>query len=71
MNLIVDILYAFLDPRVRYCMAPLLEVQDLQVHFQTEDGLVQAVDGVTYAVERRPGRSASSASPARASRSRR
>jgi peptide/nickel transport system ATP-binding protein len=32
-------------------MAPLLEVNDLRVHFETEDGLVQALDGITYAVE--------------------
>jgi len=32
--------------------APLLEVEDLTVHFQTEDGLVKAVDGVGYKVER-------------------
>jgi peptide/nickel transport system ATP-binding protein len=31
---------------------PLLEVKDLRVHFETEDGLVQAVDGVSYTVER-------------------
>jgi peptide/nickel transport system ATP-binding protein len=30
----------------------LLEVTDLQVHFATEDGMVKAVDGVTYKVER-------------------
>jgi peptide/nickel transport system ATP-binding protein len=30
----------------------LLEVKDLRVHFETEDGLVQAVDGVSYKVER-------------------
>src|SRR3954468_19312915 len=30
----------------------LLEVKDLKVHFKTEDGMVQAVDGVTYAVDR-------------------
>ncbi|MFL5714166.1 MAG: ABC transporter ATP-binding protein, partial [Chloroflexota bacterium] len=30
----------------------LLEVKDLRVHFETEDGLVQAVDGVSYTVER-------------------
>jgi peptide/nickel transport system ATP-binding protein len=31
---------------------PLLEVKDLKVHFETEDGLVQAVDGISYSVER-------------------
>jgi peptide/nickel transport system ATP-binding protein len=31
---------------------PLLEVRDLVVHFETEDGLVKAVDGVSYTVER-------------------
>jgi peptide/nickel transport system ATP-binding protein len=31
--------------------APLLEVEDLRVHFETEDGLVKAVDGVSYTVE--------------------
>ena len=29
-----------------------LEVRDLQVHFPTEDGLVRAVDGLSFAVER-------------------
>src|SRR6188474_3342115 len=33
-------------------MAPLLEVEDLRVHFETEDGLVKAVDGISYTVER-------------------
>jgi peptide/nickel transport system ATP-binding protein len=32
--------------------APLLEVEDLTVHFETEDGLVKAVDGISYTVER-------------------
>jgi peptide/nickel transport system ATP-binding protein len=32
-------------------MAPLLEVRDLRVHFDTEDGLVQALDGISYTVE--------------------
>ena len=31
---------------------PLLEVRDLRVHFETDDGLVKAVDGVSYSVER-------------------
>jgi peptide/nickel transport system ATP-binding protein len=32
--------------------APLLEVEDLRVHFETDDGLVKAVDGISYSVER-------------------
>ena len=31
---------------------PLLEVEDLRVHFETEDGLVKAVDGISYSVDR-------------------
>jgi peptide/nickel transport system ATP-binding protein len=31
---------------------PLLEVKDLKVHFETEDGIVQAVDGISYSVDR-------------------
>jgi peptide/nickel transport system ATP-binding protein len=31
---------------------PLLEVEDLRVHFETEDGLVKAVDGLSYTVDR-------------------
>jgi len=30
----------------------LLEVEDLRVHFRTQDGLVKAVDGVSYSLER-------------------
>src|SRR6201747_2025216 len=33
-------------------MAPLLEVENLKVHFETEDGLVKAVDGISYTVDR-------------------
>ncbi|HLK01647.1 MAG TPA: ABC transporter ATP-binding protein [Streptosporangiaceae bacterium] len=31
---------------------PLLEVDDLRIHFQTDDGLVKAVDGVSFSLER-------------------
>lgn len=30
----------------------LLEVEDLRIHFPTEDGLVKAVDGVSFSLER-------------------
>ena len=30
----------------------LLEVQDLKVHFETDDGVVKAVDGISYTVDR-------------------
>jgi peptide/nickel transport system ATP-binding protein len=31
---------------------PLLEVKDLKVHFHTDDGIVKAVDGVSYEMEK-------------------
>jgi peptide/nickel transport system ATP-binding protein len=33
-------------------MAPLLEVDDLRIHFPTDDGVVKAVDGVSYRLDR-------------------
>ena len=32
-------------------MAALLEVRDLRTHFFTQEGVVKAVDGVSYALE--------------------
>ena len=33
-------------------MSAFLEVKDLKVHFPTDDGLVKAVDGISFSVER-------------------
>ena len=30
----------------------LLEINDLKVHFETDDGVVKAVDGISYTVDR-------------------
>jgi peptide/nickel transport system ATP-binding protein len=32
--------------------APLLEVDDLRIHFRTDDGLVKSVDGISFVLER-------------------
>ncbi|MET7804543.1 ABC transporter ATP-binding protein, partial [Micromonospora chersina] len=39
-------------PAPRSGEAPYLRVTDLRVRFDTEDGVVKAVDGVSFAVER-------------------
>src|SRR5919106_2182893 len=31
---------------------PLLEIDNLRVHFETDDGVVKAVDGISYTVDR-------------------
>ena len=31
---------------------PFLQVKDLKVHFPTDDGLVRAVDGLSFSVEK-------------------
>ena len=33
-------------------MAPLLEVDDLKIHFRTDDGVVKSVDGISFGLER-------------------
>ena len=49
-NFIGDGLRDALDPRRVLCMAePLLEIRGLKTHFATDDGMVQAVDGVDLA----------------------
>ena len=51
-NLIVDLLYAVIDPRIRLDLMALLEVRDLRTSFRTDDGIVKAVDGVSFSVEK-------------------
>ena len=54
-NIVVDIAYAYLDPKGALLVSagePLLRVEDLRVEFPTEDGVVHAVDGITYQLQR-------------------
>ena len=56
-NLAVDLLYAVIDPRIRLTCGErlgvaLLEVNDLKTYFRTDDGIVKAVDGVSFEVEK-------------------
>jgi peptide/nickel transport system ATP-binding protein len=37
-------------PRRTPLTAPLIDVRDLRVHFETDDGLVKAVDGISYSL---------------------
>ena len=40
-NLVVDLLYAVIDPRITADVMALLEVTDLKTYFRTDDGVVQ------------------------------
>ena len=57
-NIIVDIVYAYPRSagalRVSATASVLLDVTDLNVEFPTEDGIVHAVDGISYSIA--PGR---------------
>ena len=52
LNLVVDVAYAYLDPtgELRMTGEPLLQIEDLEVHFDTEEGIVRAVDGLSLEI---------------------
>ena len=54
MGALIDILYAVLDPRIRLVMSDAAAARstDLKVCFATDEGVVQAVDGVSFTVDR-------------------
>ena len=52
-NLVVDVAVRRRRPEGEALMPDtLLEVEDLRIHFPTDDGLVKAVDGLSFSLER-------------------
>ncbi len=51
-NFIGDGLRDALDARAGYLMTPLLEIKGLKTHFATDDGILQAVDGIDITINK-------------------